>query len=89
MVEDLLRNEEQNMQSKNRMDDPETMDHFEFMTKTVKKLQQRINTVDKLVTQTEKTLDNQMNNIRDKISKEKKDWVKKHPEMMEQDASIN
>ena len=32
------------------------MDHFEFMTKTVKKLQERINTIDKLITSTEKTL---------------------------------
>ena len=90
MVQDQQRTEEQNRQARDRTDDPETMDHFEFMNKTVKKLQARIDSIDSLITSTEKRLDSSTKNIRDKISNEKAEWVKKHPEMLEQhETSIN
>lgn len=63
--------------------DPTFLDHFEFLTKTAEKLKDRVNSIEKLVKETEDTLDGQMGNLKEKIDHEKKTWIEKHPEILQ------
>jgi len=63
--------------------DPEVLDHFEFLTKTAEKLKDRVTNIEKLVKETEDKLDGQMSKLKDKIDNEKKQWITKHPEILQ------
>ena len=64
------RQEEAPAQQRDRSDDPEIMDNFEFMTKTVKKLQERIEQIDELVARTSGNLAEQQGRLKERIKKE-------------------
>ena len=57
-------------QQRDRSDDPEIMDNFEFMTKTVKKLQERINEIEDVIKKTRGNLKEQNEGLRERIKKE-------------------
>lgn len=56
-----MKQDEQHLQQKNKSGEPEweKMDHFEFMTKTVKVLSKKIDEIDDLVKRTANTLEGQ------------------------------
>ena len=69
-AEAFQRHDDAPPQQRDRSDDPEIMDNFEFMTKTVKKLQERVTEIEKLIASTRKNLERQKVELKDRIKKE-------------------
>ena len=84
MGDNAERNELQTKEKKEQ--DPEVLDHFEFLTITAQKLKAKVTGVEKLVKETEDKLDNQMGKLKEKIDHEKKAWIAKHPEILQGEA---